>query len=75
VAKIKSAGDFRVPLEDPDLPAVIEFYAARVSQRGDHALAQSLRDRANEVRGAQAEQQAQAEEKGSGEADESGVHR
>jgi hypothetical protein len=65
MAKNKKSGlNFTIPFEDPDLPAVLEFYAARRATSGDLKLAQALRDQANEVRAAQAQAQAEPEKLG-----------
>jgi hypothetical protein len=77
MAKRKSVGAVEIPLDDPDLPAMLEFKAARRAGAGDLNEAQKIRDHAIEIRAAQkqAESEAPAESGDeSSEASESGVH-
>jgi hypothetical protein len=75
MTKRKSVGVVEIPLDDPDLPAMLEFKAARRASAGDLNEAQKLRDHANEIRAAQDLAETAEESADSGEAGESGVHR
>jgi hypothetical protein len=81
VTKRTKVGEFTISLDDPHLPATLEFLAARCASAGDLDRVQGLRDKANEVRRAQEEftrkrgrAETAEESADSGEADESGVH-